>query len=121
MDALQALKLALQLERWRRRRGKQPMGSSPLPDGMTVFENSLCFAVADNNHIIWAGLTKTHNGIAVWKDQTILFVPESETQDWGQPHLEWRLSDGALLVSSCEKGGTIAWVWKVEGVSKESG
>lgn len=121
MDALQALKLALKLERWRRKQRRTAMGASPLPPGMVCFENSLCFAVADNNHIIWAGLTKTHGGIAVWKDETILFIPEGNTSDWGQPDLRWRPNDGALLVSSCEQGGTVAWVWSVPGVSKASG
>ena len=97
------------------------MGASPLPPGMVIFENELDFAVADNGHILWAALTKTHGGVAVWKGQTILFTPEGNTQDWGTPRLHWRVSDGALLVSSGEKGGTVAWVWVVPGVSKANG
>jgi hypothetical protein len=97
------------------------MGRVVLPPGLEIFENFVTFEVARNNHIIWAALTKSHNGIAVWKDQRILFTPEGRTQDYGAPQLRWRPSDGALLVTSVEAGGDAVWIWAVPSVNINTG
>jgi hypothetical protein len=117
MDALQALKLALKLERWRRRRRKHAMANEQVPDGLVLFENYIDFVIADNGHYVYAALSKNRGCVVFNVDKLLYEIPGSD--DWGAPSIEWRPTDGQCIVVSVHQGGTGFLVSAVPGVYKD--
>ena len=96
--------------------GGARMAPTKVPDGLSLFENYCTFKISDgSNHYIFAGMSK-ERGIVVFDTEKVLY--EMPAGDWGSPALEWRPSDGQLIVISVSQGGTMIQIDAVPGVKK---